>query len=315
MVVTSVALPPAAAAALTAAHVDVHVAERVEDVSDEALAAAKFVGLLNGASAETCTRVLDACPQLQVVQLGSAGVEKVAPTLAPAPVVLCNAKGVYSSALAEYTIMSFMHFSKDVPRWLADQQEKRWVARKVGQLRGSTLGVVGAGDIGLAVARLGKAFGMRVVATTRRPRAPDDAVDVYLADLGDVLAESDFACLALPLTPATRDLVRREHWERAKPGQVVVNVGRGKTVVEDDLLWALRDGPLAAAALDVTYHEPLPADNPLWSMPNVLVSSHTADDTDGCDDIVLRLCVDNLQRFAAGGTAAVINVVDKDSGY
>lgn len=199
------------------------------------------------------------------------------------------------------------------------------------ELRGATLGIVGYGDIGRTTARLAKTYGMKVLALTRRKRAPSDVdddpwVDELLDDGGSsnslnrVFAESDYILCALPLTPATRNMIGAEQFSVAKQGSVFINVGRGPVVNEEALIAALQTrsssegGRLKGAALDVFSVEPLPESSPLWSLDNVLLSPHNMDQTDTFMQESTAFFVNNqLPRFVRN--LPLYNKVDLAAGY
>ncbi|KIY93109.1 hypothetical protein MNEG_14853 [Monoraphidium neglectum] len=251
----------------------------------------------------------------------SAGLEHLLfPGLVESPVVLTNAKGVYSHSLAEYSLTCCSWFAKDFPRLLAAKADRRWDPYDVEELRGKTMGVVGYGDIGQAAARLARAFRMRVVALRRRAelseaeQAEGVLSAVYRPDqLGDLMAASDYVVVATPWTPETDKIISRAAIAAMKPSGVLVNVGRGKCVDEEALIEALSEGRIRGAALDVFATEPLPADSPLWGLPNVLLSPHCADRTKEFQFESLERFVENAKLYVEG--KELIAVCDKRSGY
>jgi phosphoglycerate dehydrogenase-like enzyme len=179
---------------------------------------------------------------------------------------------------------------------------------------GRTMLVIGLGGIGTEAARRAAALDMRVIGTRRSSREGPDFVEyVGLSDeLFELAAEADFIVNALPLTTETTGLLDADFFSAAKRGAFLVNVGRGRTVVTDDLVAALESGQIAGAALDVTDPEPLPADHPLWQMDNVIITPHVASrDSNRARHMILFK--ENLRRFVAGD--ALLNVVDPELGY
>ncbi|KAI8474809.1 MAG: D-isomer specific 2-hydroxyacid dehydrogenase [Monoraphidium minutum] len=249
----------------------------------------------------------------------SAGLEHLLfPELIEGPVVLTNAKGVYSHSLAEYALTCCSWFAKDFPRMLAAKAAHQWDPYDVEELRGKTMGVVGYGDIGQATAKLARAFRMRVVALRRRAdlseaeKAEGDAL--YTPDkICDLMAASDYVVAATPHTPSTDKIISRAAIAAMKPNGVLVNVGRGKCVDEEALIEALSARRIRGAALDVFATEPLPAGSPLWSLPNVFMSPHCADRTKEFQFESLARFVDNVRRYAAG--EPLLAVCDKRAGY
>eukprot|EP00882_Tetradesmus_deserticola_P009275 GHRQ01009786.1.p1 GENE.GHRQ01009786.1~~GHRQ01009786.1.p1 ORF type:complete len:398 (+),score=168.14 GHRQ01009786.1:291-1484(+) len=256
---------------------------------------------------------------LQWLHSASAGLEHLLfQELVDSPVVLSNAKGVYSHSLAEYALTCCSWFAKDFPRLLAAKAARSWEPYDVEELRGKTLGVVGYGDIGRATAILAKAFRMKVVALRRNTtlsEADQDIVEkVYTPDqLTELMSASDYVVAATPYTPSTDKLISAAAIAAMKPNGVFVNVGRGKCVDEEALIDALQAKRIRGAALDVFAKEPLPPDSPLWDLPNVFMSPHNADRTKEFQYESMELFVQNVQRYMAG--EELLNVCDKSSGY
>ena len=245
-----------------------------------------------------------------------------------------TASGVHGPNMAEYSLMMMLAWAHALPETLEYQRQGVWPAerRKVlvpGELRGATLGVVGYGSIGREAARLASTLGMRVLACKRDPGQRQDMgwslpgtgdpqgelpERIYaLADLRDMLAQCDYVLLTLALTPATRHIINADTLRALKPTAVLVNVARGGLVDEPALIEALRSGTLRGAGLDVFETEPLPADSPLWSLPNVLLTPHISGVTPAYSDRLMALFADNLKRYLAGET--LLNLVDVGAGY
>jgi len=259
--------------------------------------------------------LLARAPRLRWIQSSSAGVEDLAsPVLREHDVILTNAAGVFDAALAESVLGFLLAFSGRV---LEDARAEpgAWSQDPIRRLGGTVALVVGAGSIGTETGRLLRSAGLRVrgIARTRRP--PDDVFESIVGPdaLHQELAGADHVVNVLPTTPATHRFFDAATFEAMKPGAIFVNIGRGTTVDEPALIRALEEGRIGGAALDVFEREPLPADNPLWRMPNVLVSPHRAGDHEGWEDDVVAVFVDNLRRFVAG--KPLRNVVDVAVGY
>jgi glyoxylate/hydroxypyruvate reductase A len=226
--------------------------------------------------------------------------------------------GVHATPLAEFVLFAMLYFAKQMPRVLADQRRHHWEQFAVKNIRGTTLGLVGLGGVGREIARLARAIGMRVVAIRRSPGEGNTAVPdveaVYSTDrLRALLAESDYVTLILPQTGQTAGLIGKAELAAMKPGAVFINIARGTIVDEPALIEALRSGHLGGAALDVLAVEPLPADSPLWDMPNVLITPHTISTAVDENELVVDLFCDNLRRFLAG--EPLRNVFDRVRGY
>ena len=244
-----------------------------------------------------------------------AGVDHILfPELVESDVVMTNSRGVFSSSLAEFALLGLLFFHKDVRRLVRNQAATRWEVYEPGALRGRTVGIVGFGDIGRAVAAVVRPLGVRIVAL-RRTASPDPLADEVLpaARLLDLAARVDDLVVSAPLTADTHHLVGEAVFRKLRPSAVVVNVGRGPVVDETSLLAALDQGRLLGAALDVFEQEPLPPDHPFWRMENVLVSPHTADHTAGWEANTMGPFLENLRRFRDG--EPLLNPVDKRLGY
>lgn len=217
-------------------------------------------------------------------------------------VPLTNSKGVFSRALAEFAIGAILYFAKDFSRMHRQQAERRWEPFLVEEVHRMTLGILGFGDIGCAIAQRAKALGMQVLPMRR------------VESWAGTIPRCDYIALALPLTDATRGLFGAAEIAAMKPSAVLINVGRGQTVDEPALVAALLAGRIRGAGLDVFASEPLPAESPLWGLDNVLLSPHTADRTTIWLDEAMDLFLENLRRFGAG--EPLLNVVsDKRRGY
>lgn len=187
------------------------------------------------------------------------------------------------------------------------------------ELRGTTMGIIGYGDIGRSCAKLAKAFGMRVLALRRRPELSqdDENVDEVFGsnDLGTVMSESDYLVVCTALTPETRGLIGRREMMLSKEGQVLINISRGAVIDEIALIDILqKQSPIIGAALDVFTCEPLPKTSPLWDLPNLLLSPHNADMTKDFRHQSIKFFTQICHKFLAGN-AIVDCVVDKYSGY
>jgi phosphoglycerate dehydrogenase-like enzyme len=257
-----------------------------------------------------------AAGKLKLIQSISAGTDQYdKAVLKQHGIRLASAAGVNAEAVAEHAIALILALARRLPEARDNQHAKHWrgmigdLGRREDQLTGKTLLVVGLGRIGARLAQLAKAFDMRVIATRRDPAAgagPADAV--YGNDrLPALLGEADIVALTCPLTPETTGLIDAAALAAMKPAASLVNVARGKVVDEPALITALEAGRLAAAALDVTVEEPLPAASPLWTMPNVLITPHTAGETRVYEDSVIDLLLANLERLRNG--EALVNGV------
>lgn len=257
-----------------------------------------------------------AADRLQWLHIASAGVDPVLfPGLQNSDVVLTNSRGVFDDSIAEYVLGTVLAFAKDFARSLDLQRGIRWEHRETERIAGKHALVVGTGPIGRATARLLRAAGLRVSGVGRRARTgdPDFGTVHSSTELVAHLPEADFVIAVAPLTEQTKGMFDASAFAAMAPGARFVNVGRGELVITTDLVQALRSGAIAGAALDVFDTEPLPADNPLWTMDNVLVSPHMSGDVVGWRDTLVELFADNFQRWREG--LDLRNVVDKKLGY
>ncbi len=254
-------------------------------------------------------------PRLTWVQSPVAGVgDQRLHEVLPAGVAISSAAGVYADLVAEHAMMMMLALYRRLPELLAWQREEHWGELEARTLAGQTLGIVGAGGIGRGAARMAHAFGMRSLGV-RRDSRPIEGVDqtVPRGDLKTLLAASDVVLLATPLTPETRGMVDREFLRGMRNTAILINVARGKIVVTDDLVYALRQGEIAGAGLDVTDPEPLPKDHPLWHLPGVIVTPHHANPEALSHEYAVRRLCENLHRYLRGDP--LIAVVDSRRGY
>ncbi|MGN6242438.1 MAG: D-2-hydroxyacid dehydrogenase [Motilibacteraceae bacterium] len=241
-------------------------------------------------------------PRLEWVQATSAGiggfVERYG--LGTAPFAMTTAAGVHAVPLAEFALLGALHFAKDVPYLQRQQRDHTWERHVCGQLAGRRATVVGLGGIGREVVRTFDVMGVQVTGVGR-PGAqydlPESVRQVSTTDLDEVLPDTDVLVLACPLTRETTNLIDARRIDLLPAGAVLVNVARGQVVDELALTAALAGGRLCGAALDVFATEPLPADSPLWDLPNVLVSPHSASTASGENAALTDLFIDNLRRF------------------
>jgi phosphoglycerate dehydrogenase-like enzyme len=204
-------------------------------------------------------------------------------------IIWTSSVGIHITPLGEWAMFGILALTKGLPRLEADKRAHRWAHYPVDEVRGTTVLVVGLGEIGTEVARLAEAFGMNVLSTRRN-----------VGDLDTLLPQADSVVITLPLTDETRGMFDRRRIALMKPGAILVNIGRGPVVEEDALIDALRSGRLRGAALDVFETEPLPRDSPLWDLDNVILSPHTAAQSIHENERIVELFAENLRRYLAG---------------
>lgn len=254
---------------------------------------------------------------LRWVHTRFAGVDSLLfPELEESAVTLTNGKGVYSAALGEFALAAVLYFAKDIPRLRRNQAAREWTRFESERIAGKTVGIVGYGDIGRAVAERARPMGMRILATKRHTsEIPDPLIERYYqpADLRQMLPACDYVVVAAPLTPETRHMIGDAEFAAMKSSAVLINVGRGPVVHTDALVRALNSGRIKGAGLDVVDPEPLPASHPIYAMENVLLSPHCADVVAGWKEDAMRFFLDQYERFRRN--EPLLNVVNKQLGY
>ncbi len=296
--------------------VAVKIAAKADALSGE-LAGARVLFNWTG-SKEDVAFVMQNAPQLEWIHARYAGLDRILfPELVASAIPLTNGTGVFSQSLGEFVMLGALYFSKDVPRMLRARGEHCWDVFDVAEVSTQTMGIVGHGDIGRAVSRRAKAFGMRVLALRRNPgpRPGDEDVDrVYGPDeLHAMLPECDYVAVTAPMTPETEGMIGVAEFAKMKQSAIIMNVGRGPVINEPAMIEALQTKRIRGAWLDVFDVEPLPADNPLWAMENVFISAHCADHTGSWLDDSVQFFLDQFGRWSRG--EALKNLVNKQAGY
>jgi phosphoglycerate dehydrogenase-like enzyme len=253
---------------------------------------------------------LEQAPKLKWVHTSAVAVETLClPELFARGIAVSNTRGVQAVPIAEHVMTVVLALAKQLPFVLDNQRQSRWAQNEfLGErlpwlLEGRTLGLVGVGTIGSAIARRAEAFGMRVIALRRRPAygVIGHVERVYGKDqLDEFLAQCQVLVIAAPLTPETEGLLGARQFAQLPKGAIVVNVGRAKIIDTEALIGTLTSGHLGGASLDVFPQEPLPADHPLWKTPNVILTPHTSGFRQGHWDDVVELYAENLQRWFKG---------------
>lgn len=260
-----------------------------------------------------------AAGRLRWLQAGTAGVSHLLYSeFRERGVVLTNARA-QGVPMAEMVLAMMFAFAVRVPLFVAAKERREYVAQRVVrekfELQGQTLVILGVGDVGGNLCRRAAGIGMRVVGVRRRPDLPCEGAErvVGVDRLREVLREADHLAITLPLTQGTRDFIARPEIALLPQGAYLYNVGGGATVERQALLEGLRSGRLAGAGLDVTDPDPLPPDDPLWEMPNVLLTQHTSAASPGNHDRLAGIFASNLRRYLDG--RQLLHVVDQSLGY
>ena len=260
--------------------------------------------------------ILERAPDLRWIQFTHAGVDEfLTDRLRESQIAITNISGVHSISMAEMVLSMMLIFVKSWPAFMEQKRERVWRRHVPRDLQGKTLGIIGAGNIGRAVARTGKFMGMRVLAVKRHVTGAIEGIDQLFppSQLTSVLSASDFLVLCVPLTHETYHMLGAEELRAMSSGSYLINVSRGEVVEQEALIRALSEGPIAGAALDVFREEPLPEESPLWDMPNVLITPHIAGDTTAYLDRMTDVIAQNVRRYVSD--QPLINVVDPVLGY
>jgi D-3-phosphoglycerate dehydrogenase len=255
--------------------------------------------------------------RLRWIQSSAAGMDHcLVPSVIESDIVVTSASGVLADQVAEHTIALITGWCRSLPVFFRAQSNKEFIRRPTRDLTHSTVGIVGFGGVGRRLAQMLSVFKARLLATDMFPVDKPDYVDhLWPAErLDDLLAESDFVVLALPLNDSTRAMVNAGALAKMKPTALLVNVARGPLLVEEDLVEALLAKRLAGAVMDVTDPEPLPAESKLWELPKVIITPHVAGQSARRIDNMTRLFCENLGRWQRG--RPLINyLADKRLGF
>ena len=260
--------------------------------------------------------LLEIAPNVKWIQSPSTGIGQMVNNsgLTNSNIIFTTAGGVHSRPLAEFCIMSMLMYVKDTFRMERGKQSKYWERYCGSELTGKTLAIISLGRTGREVAKLANCLGMHVIGTKRNIKEVDpaslNAERLYpWTELKPMLSQADFTVLCLPHTDETTGLIGEIELGAMKRGSMLINVARGTIIDQPALINALHSGHIGAAALDVTSPEPLPAENPLWDMPNVIISPHSASTVDTENAKLTKLFCDNLKRYLEG--RPLINILDK----
>ena len=261
-----------------------------------------------------------AAKRLKWIQNSGAGVDRLAPIaeLAQSDVIVTNTRGAHAATIAEHTFGLLISLTRNLPQIFQAQRDHVWgtkLDKPMVGLTGLTLGMVGLGNIGRAIAKRGHAFDMNVIAIDAHEVAkPDCVAELRSSDgLDDLLRRSDVVAVTTPRTPQTKGMLGEQQLGLLKPSSYLLVVSRGGIVDEDALAHILCEGRLAGAGLDVTATEPLPEDSPLWDTPNLLITPHCSGGSAFTSANVLAIFHDNLRRYLAG--EPLTNLVDLKLGY
>jgi phosphoglycerate dehydrogenase-like enzyme len=265
--------------------------------------------------------IIAAAPQLRWIQTPSAGVEFVAriPALVESDITVTSTRGAHAPSVAEHVFALLLALTRGIPTCLDWQRSRYWGNaegyRMLHEISGSTMGIVGFGQLGRGVAQRARAFDLDLLAVDAQAVDGQPYLDEVWppSRLYELLARSDAVVITAPYTAETYHLIDAAALAAMRPSAYLIAVSRGGIVDEDALTAALTSGRLAGAALDVAEHEPLPPDSPLWELPNVIITPHLAGASAAKERRCVEILRENLIRFASG--EALLNVVDKRRGY
>ena len=250
-----------------------------------------------------------ATDQLKWIHFGSAGIESsLFPAILKSKIIITNSSGIHADSVSEFVIASMLYFSKQFNECHIFYKNKEWtqwdIARKMQNLKGKTIGIIGYGSIGKAIGVRAKAFGMRVIGTRRLQKKIENKKTIdYLipfSDLDFLLKESDYIVISCPLTPLTEGMIGKSEFNKMKTTSYLINIARGSIVDEKILIEMLKKKKIAGAALDVFHSEPLSKKSPLFRLKNVFLSPHISGNFPNYNKIVMNLFNNNFHRFENG---------------
>ncbi len=259
--------------------------------------------------------LLERTSRLKWIQVMSAGVDRLSDEILKSPIRIVTASGLHGTPMGEVVLEMMLMSAKDAPACLQMKQTRQWKRYTPKLLKGQTVGILGLGNIGREVARLCGAFGMKVAGLRRSDGSPLTGVDrVYPREqMHQLLAESDFVVLALPLTKETRGMIGERELRSMKPSAYLINVARGAVVDEGALIRALEEKWIAGAGLDVFIQEPLPSESRFYDLPNVIFSPHISGEMPDYESRATEIFCENLRRYGAG--EPFLHEVDKAKEY
>ncbi len=260
----------------------------------------------------------DLAPNLKWIQSTSAGIGQLVKRLGYAEKtdwIFTTASGTHARPLAEFALMSMLMFAKNYEYLAVEKANKHWARYCATELADKTVSIIGLGSIGREVAKLAKAFEMRVIGNRRNLSQPIEFVDELFpyGDLTPLLNQADYLVLAVPHTRETEKMITATEFAQLPKGAVIINIARGAVIDEPAMIEALQNSQLAGAALDVFEVEPLPPESPLWEMPNVIISPHSASTAETENAKITNLFRENLQLFLAD--EPMKNVLDVERLY
>lgn len=261
-------------------------------------------------------RHIEQAINLKWIMVMSAGVDQLpAEQITNREIIVTNSRGIHAIPMAEYTMLMMLYVYRQMPKMLANQKERNWKRLKNEEIFGKTIAILGTGAIGQEIARLAKAFQMKTLGYNRSGQQVDYVDEMYSGDQLDVaLRQADFVVAVLPGTKNTEHLIGATQFEAMKASAVFINIGRGSTVHEEDLIDALKEGKIFHAVLDVFQKEPLGEESPFWQLDNVTITPHISGVTPAYQDHVFEIFQHNLHVFQSG-EGEFLNLVNLNKGY
>ncbi|RKL67706.1 hydroxyacid dehydrogenase [Salipaludibacillus neizhouensis] len=261
---------------------------------------------------------LEGNTNLKWLQTWSAGVNSLPlDTLKDKGITITSANGVHSFPISETIFGLLLSLTRKIHTYVRNHQSKKWHHENMGlELHGKTIGILGVGAIGGETAKISKAFGMHVLGVRNSMKDHEYVDEMFtLKDLHEVLPRCDYVVITLPLTDSTAGLIGEKEFDMMKSTSFIINIGRGNIIAEKDLILALKEKHISGAGLDVFQFEPLPSDNPLWEMENVIVTPHTSGSTNVYDQrLIEEIFIPNLRDYVNSSKPS-INLVDFKKGY
>mgnify|MGYP001953539326 CR=1 FL=1 len=254
---------------------------------------------------------------LKWIMVISAGLEKMPlKAIEDRGILVTNARGIHKIPMAEYAIATMLQAAKNMKKWTLNQKQHKWDRRvEMTELAGKALTIIGPGAIGAEIARLAKAFRMTTYGVSRSGNEVEYIDHMYtIDDIAVPLPLSQYIISVLPQTKETEQLISKEHFDLMPRTSVFMNIGRGKTVNQNDLLEALESGSIAGAVLDVFEEEPLDSTHPFWDMDNVTLTPHFSSVTSSYQPRAIEIFKSNLREYLKGGSN-LINLIDVNRGY
>ena len=261
--------------------------------------------------------IVNQCTHLKWIQVISAGINELPlDIINEKKILLTNAKGIHHIQMSEYTIGVIFQLSRKMNEIYKNQLKKKWEVIRFSEMYGSTIGIVGLGSIGQGIAEKAKAFNMKVIGMNTDGRAVPYVDKVFKPNqLKELMAESDYVVIIVPLTPDTYHLIGQEELHAMKETAYIINIARGEVIDEEALISKLKNKEIAGAVLDVFSKEPLPEDHPFWTLDNCIITPHLSGKSPNYLKRAIELLMYNMDYYRKNEISKMKNVVDSDKRY